>query len=129
MELSHLMPQALAVLQTVASYFQTGFYHVNGVQGLLIAAVLAYTMPNWGRLPMTALMAVAAHVALSIMIPVLATGAAFRLPPLVELQYIKYLASLLAGYVVVISLFFLVKSAVLGGGGSHGHSAGHDHGH
>jgi sugar phosphate permease len=129
MELSHLMPQALAALQTVLSYFQTGFYHVNGVQGLLIAAVLAYTMSSWRRLPMTVLMAVAAHVALSVMIPVLANGAAFRLPPLVELGYIKYLASLLAGYVVVISLFFLVKTAVLGGGGSHGHSAGHDHGH
>jgi len=128
MELSHLMPQVLAVLQTVVSYFQTGFYHVNGVQGLLIAAVLAYTMSSWRRLPMTVVMAVAAHVALGVMLPVLANGAAFRLPPLVELDYIKYLASLLAGYLVVVSLFFLVKSAVLGGGG-HGHSAGHDHGH
>jgi hypothetical protein len=129
MELSHLMPLAQDALQTLLTYFQTGFHHVNGVQGLLVAAVLAYTMSSWRRLPSTVLMAVAAHVALGVMIPVLANGAAFRLPPLVELDYLKYLASLLAGYLVVVSLFFLVKSAVLGGGASHGHNAGHDHGH
>ena len=118
------MEQAKQILFTIISYFQEGFYHVNGVQGLLIAAVLAYMMPSWRRLPMTALLAVAAHVALSVMIPVLARGAAFKLPPLVELDYLKFLAALFAGYLVVVSIFFLVKTAVLGGG-SQSHSAGH----
>ena len=48
-----------------------------------------------------------------------------RLPPLVELQYWKYMAALFAGYLVVISIFFIVKTVVLGGRGS----ASHDHGH
>ena len=120
------MEQAKEVLQIVLSYFQTGFYHVNGVQGLLIAAVLAYMMPAWRRLPVTALIAVIANVALTVMIPVLANGAAFKLPPVVEVDYWKYLASLFAGYLIVISIFFLVKSLVLGGaGGGHAHDSGH----
>lgn len=125
MELSQLMAYAQDALQTVLTYFQTGFYHVNGAQGLLIAVVFAYLMPNWQRLPVTAAVAVLAHVALNVMLPVLANGGAFRLPPLVEVQYWKYMAALFAGYLVVISIFFIVKSVVVGGRGS----ASHDHGH
>jgi hypothetical protein len=115
------MQEAKDVLQIILSYFQTGFYHVNGVQGLLIAAVLAYMMPSWRRLPVTAVVAVIANVALTVMIPVLSNGAAFKLPPVVEIEYWKYLASLFAGYLIVVSIFFLVKSLMLGGSGGHAH--------
>ena len=110
------MEQVQEVLSAVLSYFQAGFYRVNGVQGLLIAAVFAYMMPRWGRLLVTALGAVVAHAVLDVMVPVLARSAAFQLPPLVEIEDWKYLLSIYAGYLIVISVFFLVKSLLLRGG-------------
>ena len=123
--MEHSMELAQSILHIVLGYFQAGFYHVNGVQGLLIAGVLAYSMPTWQRLPSTAVVAVIAQVILGVMLPVLANGSALKLPPLVEVGYWKYLAELFAGYLLVVALFFFVKSLVLGGSGGHSHSHGH----
>jgi len=117
------MEQAQDILELIWSYFQFGFYQVNTVRGLLIAAIVAYMMGNWRQLLPTTLLAVLAHAILSVMLPVLASGAAFKLPPLVELTYWKQLLALAAGYLIIISVFFLIKMLVLqragGGGGGH----------
>lgn len=127
MDLAHISELAQGILLTVLNYFQTGFHHVNGAQGLLVAVVFAYLMPGWQRLPVTAGAAMITHIGLSVMIPVLANGGSFRLPPLVDVEYWKYMAALFAGYLVVVAIFFLLKTVVVGNRG--GHSAGHDHGH
>jgi len=119
------MELAQDILQTIWGYFQVGFYYVNTVQGLLIAAIVAYMMASWRQLLPTTLLAVLVHAMLSVMLPVLSAGAAFKLPPLVELSYWKQLLALAAGYLIIISVFYIVKTVVLrravGGGQGHGH--------
>ncbi len=111
------MEIAQQIVDTLAAYFQSGFYRVNAVQGLIIAAAAAYLMGSWRRIFIVALGAVVAHAVFDVMLPVLANGGAFRLPPLVELEYWKYLLRLYAGYLIVISVLYVVKRVVLRGGG------------
>jgi hypothetical protein len=108
------------VLATINEYMQTGFYKVNAIQGLLIAIVAAYTLPKWNRLFIVALGAVLAHVILDVMIPVVGRNAPFRLPPLVDFEYWRYLLALYIGFLIIIPVFYLVKIMVLrGSGGGH----------
>lgn len=110
------------VVATVNDYMQTGFYKVNAIQGLLIAIAAAYFLTAWKRLFIVALGAVLAHVILDVMIPVVSRNGAFRLPPLVDIEYWRYLLALYIGFLIIIPVFYLVKILVLrGGGGGGGH--------
>jgi membrane-bound metal-dependent hydrolase YbcI (DUF457 family) len=109
------------IVATVNDYMQTGFYKVNAIQGLLIAIVAAYALPKWNRLFIVALGAVVAHVILDVMIPVVGRNAAFRLPPLVDIEYWRYLLALYIGFLIIIPVFYLVKIFVLRGSGGGGH--------
>ena len=121
------MEQALDILDLVWSYFRLGFYAVNNVQGLVIGVAFAYMMAGWRQLPGSTLLAVLVHVAFAVLLPVLSNGAALRLPPLVELSFWQRALELGAGYLIVISLFFLVKVLVLRRAPAEGHAgdAGH----
>lgn len=99
---------------TTAAYMEAGFYRINAVQGLLIAMVAAYLMPVWGRVFVFALGAAIAHLILDVMLPVLANGAAFRLPPLVDAEYWRYALTLYVGYLLVITVFFVIKRMLTG---------------
>jgi hypothetical protein len=96
-------------------YMQTGFYKVNAVQGLIIAMVAAYLLSKWGRIFVIAVGATLVHAIFDVMIPVLARSAAFRLPPLVDLEYWRYLLALYIGFLIVISVFYVLKRVVLRG--------------
>jgi hypothetical protein len=106
-------------LSAANDYMQTGFYRVNAIQGLLIAIVAAYVMPKWSRLFVVALGATLTHVVFDVMIPVLGRNAAFRLPPLVDVEYWRYLLALYIGFVIIIPIFYLLKVLLLRGGGGH----------
>lgn len=106
-------------LNEIALYFQSGFYAVNALQGLLIAAIAAYSMNDFKRIFVIALAAVVAHAILDVMVPLLGGRGPLKLPPLVELEYWRYLVKLYAGYLIVISVFYIVKRLVLRGGPAH----------
>lgn len=103
----------------VANYMQTGFYRINALQGLLIAIGAAYFLHKWTSVFVMAVGAVLVHVILDVMIPVLGTAAAFRLPPLVESEYWRYLLTLYVGYLLVITVFYVIKRVLLQGGARH----------
>lgn len=110
------------IIATANEYMQTGFYKVNAVQGLLIAIGAAYLLPAWSRLFVFALGATLVHVVFDVMIPVLGRNAAFRLPPLVDVEYWRYLLSIYIGFLIIISVFFIIKRMFLRagvGGGNH----------
>jgi hypothetical protein len=109
------MESAQQILDAVTEYFRSGFYNVNGVKGLLIALLAAYYLTEWRRIFVVALGGVAAHVVLDVMIPVIVVSAPFALPPIVEVSYWQTLLKLYAGYLIVISVFFLVKRLLQGG--------------
>jgi hypothetical protein len=104
------------VFDAVMEYFRSGFYSVNGLKGLLIAILAAYYLIEWRRIFIVALGAVAAHVVLDVLIPVIVWSGPFALPPIVEPSYWQMLLKLYAGYLIVISVFFLVKRLMQGGG-------------
>ncbi|MBI1239244.1 MAG: hypothetical protein GC199_07865 [Alphaproteobacteria bacterium] len=100
-------------LNNALAFLQSGFREVNALQGLLIAIGAAFLLKSYGRIWMVSLGAVLVHVMLDVMVPVLANKASFHLPPLVEPAYWRYLGALFVGYLIVISLFWLIKRNVL----------------
>lgn len=104
---------------TTSAYMQTGFYRINAVQGLLIAMVAAYFLPKWSRVFVIAGGATIAHLVLDVMLPVLANNAAFRLPPIVDSEYWRYALALYVGYLLVITVFYVIKRTMFSGGHSH----------
>ena len=49
----------------------------------------------------------------------LARNGSFRLPPLVDVEYWRYLLALYIGFLIIIPVFYLVKLLILRGGGGH----------
>ena len=98
----------MEALNHIVSFFQMGFYGVNVSQGLIIAAIGAYIMEDWRRVLVVALACVFAHLAVDVMLPVF-RGGAFRLPPLVEVDFWQNFLRLYAGYLIVVNVFYFVK--------------------
>ena len=94
-------------------YLQTGFYMVIALQGLLIAAVATAMLAKWGRIFFIALGATLVHAIFDVMIPVLGRNAPIKLPPLVDVEYWRYLLALYIGYLIVISVFYVIKRVLL----------------
>lgn len=101
------------------NYLQTGFAHVNVVQGLLIAIVAAILTYRWSSVFIVAIGAVVVHVLVDALLPVLNNAGEFRLPPVVDGAYWNYLLALYLGYVVVITVFYIVKRVFMGAGVAH----------
>src|SRR6185503_15255783 len=101
------------------AYLDTGFAQVNVVQGLLIAIVAAFMMYSWGSVFAVAIGATVIHVLVDALLPVLNNSGEFRLPPLVEGDYWRYLLALYIGYVAVISVFYIVKRVLVSAQHSH----------
>ena len=99
----------------VNSYAQSGFSHINAVQGLLIAIVAAFLMYRWSSVFFVAIGATIVHVLVDVMLPVLANGAPFKLPPLIDNEYWRYLVTLYVGYLIVITVFYVVKRMLVRG--------------
>ena len=94
------------------AYLQTGFAHVNVVQGLLIAIVAAFLLYRWSSV--FAIGAVVVHVLVDALMPVLNNnGGAFRLPNVVDGEFWRYMLALYLGYLVTITVFYVVKRVLL----------------
>jgi hypothetical protein len=97
-------------------YFQTGFHDVNQILGLLIAIGAAYFLSRYSRIFVIALGALVFYVIAEVMIPVVANHAAFQLPNMVEQGYWQRLAAIYAGFLLIITVFYVVKRMVLRSG-------------
>lgn len=111
------------LLYIILDFFRVGFAHVNAMLGLLIAIYSAYRMSDWKQLWPLALGAVLIHIIAMILVPMIDHDAPFRLPPLLDTGFWKFLVALYLGYVVAIAAFFFVKTNVMKAGG--GHAAAH----
>jgi hypothetical protein len=97
-------------------YFRTGFHDVNQILGLLIAIGAAYFLSKYSRIFVIALAALVFYVIAEVMIPVVANHAQFQLPNMVEQGYWQRLAAIYAGFLLIITVFYVVKKMVLRGG-------------
>lgn len=94
--------------------FEEGFARVNAVLGLLIALIAAFLMPAWKRIWTITLGATLVHLIANVMLPVVANHETFRLPRgLLEFPYWRDALALYFGYLVVITIFFFIKTQVL----------------
>jgi hypothetical protein len=99
-----------------------GFAHVNAVLGIIISMVAAYMLSSWKKIWTMALGATIVHLIAEVMIPVIANENRFELPPnILELSYWRAAVSLYLGYLVVIAIFYFIKTKVLPSG-AHGHA-------
>jgi hypothetical protein len=107
------MEQVQAFFDAALEYARTGFYAINGPQGLLIALAATIFIGSWKQWLPVSLLAAVIHIAVDTLAPVLAGKGALKLPPLVEPSFWQSFLVLFAGYVVVIGIFFFVKRLVI----------------
>ncbi len=98
-------------------YFQVGFHDVNAVLGLLIAIGAAYFLGRYSRIFVIAVGAVVFYIIAEVMIPVIANHAEFKLPDMVAGGYWQRVAAIYAGFLLIITVFYVVKRMILRGGG------------
>ena len=101
------------LVNAVLDFFRAGFDQVNAVQGLIIALVAALVLPDWRRLPLFSIAAAMVHILVDTLLPVLANGAGLALPDILHLSFWRYAASLIAGYLVVIAVLFVLRRLIV----------------
>lgn len=92
------------------AFFRAGYEHVNAVLGLIIALFAAFQLASWKKLWEIALAATLVHIVALVLIPVIDHNAPLHLPPLVDLGFWRDAAATYVGYVIVIALFFFVRT-------------------
>ena len=106
-----------AYFDQAIQFMRDGFAEVNNrgrAYALIIALVATFVLTSYRNILYVTAGATLAYLALEIMLPVLADGAAFQLPPdLLQMSYWRKAASLFVGYLIIISVFYLIKRVVL----------------
>jgi uncharacterized membrane protein len=92
-----------------------GFGQINHPQGLIIALIAALLMPSWRQWLIMALLATAIHIAV-IDLPGILQG--HGLPNFLEQAFWTSALGWFLGYLIIIGVFFFLKSLVARGGGS-----------
>ena len=113
------MAQLVHFLNEILDFFRAGFNHVNALLGLIIAIVCTVQLAHWKKLWEIAIAATLVHVIAEVLLPVIDHNAPLRLPPLLDVEFWQYVLALYLGYVVVIAVFFFVKTRLMKGGGGH----------
>ena len=108
-----LVDRIIEALSSVFSLAGAGFDGVNQALGLVIALAAALMTSSWRRLPVSALGAVLVHLLFLAMLP-LARGGSFVLPEVLSGDFWIGAAALFLGYLIVIAIFFVLKSVLTG---------------
>jgi hypothetical protein len=93
---------------------QTGFLKVNEPAGLVIALIAAILVSSWRNLVPMALLATIVLVA----IKNLSTLQSGHLPNFTQTAFWTQAGGYLLGYLIIIAVFFGLKSMLFGGGGA-----------
>lgn len=101
MEFSNYLNEALA-------WARMGFDTVNSIQGLVIALIAAVLMSRYNRIFVYSLGATAVHELVNVGRNFYA-GAANPLPDYLDLEVLKLVAIRFVGYLIAISLIYLVR--------------------
>ncbi len=96
-------------LDAIWSFLSAGFNEANQAKPLLIALAATIFMQSWRQWLGVGLLAVIVHIAVDVIVPVLANQGQFRLPPIMTGEFWYLNASRYVGYLIVIAIFFTVK--------------------
>ncbi len=108
------MEDLMQYVQPVLDFLANGFNQVNAVQGIIIGVIAAFVLRSYGRILVVALIATIVHVVVDVALPAI-QGAALTLPPLADVGWWKYVATLYVGYLVVITVFYILKRLLIRG--------------
>ena len=104
------------------AFLQSGFYAVNGPQGLIIALLAVVIMQKWGQWLTLTLGATICYAIVEAVKPIVFGKGELKLPPVVEPSYWMQVGALFVGLAIIIAMFFAVKSVLFlrgaGGGGA-----------
>jgi hypothetical protein len=122
------MPEkAQAGLHTIGSFFnpildylQNGFNTVNAWQGLVVALLAVVLMRRWGQVLFVTLGAAVVYILVEHFWPIVQGGATLKLPNVTAPAFWTRLGAVYVGLFIIISMFFAVKSVVLGARGGGG---------
>lgn len=103
-------------LENALTFLNNGYGQVNGPQGLLIALLAVVLMARWAQLLPITLGATVAYAAVETIKPII-NGGNIALPPVTDPNYLKSLASLYVGLLIIIAMFFAVKKVLFMRGG------------
>lgn len=108
--------------QAVA-WLRDGFANINNPKGLLIALAAVLFMGSWKQLIPIGLVATIIHIIIERLAPVLAgDGGQVTLPPdLMQESFWTRALVLFLGYMIIIGVFFLIKSMFFRGGAKAAH--------
>ena len=102
-----------SILNSTLVFLQHGFEQVNAVQGLLIALFATALMREWRQLFAVALGACVVDIVFDALLPIVTKGvnvSEIHLPHLLQTAFWDYAVSLYVGFVMIIAMFFAVKS-------------------
>ncbi|MBL8551231.1 MAG: hypothetical protein JNJ73_14690 [Hyphomonadaceae bacterium] len=115
------MDKAQHGLDTLGGYFnpilqflQNGFAEVNAPAGLIIALITVFVMQRWGQLWVITLVAAIVYALVDHFIPILQNNSALRLPNVTDVAFWQTLAARYVGLLIIIAMFFAVKSVLFG---------------
>lgn len=109
------------MLNPFLDYLQRGFDTVNAWQGILVAIVAAWFMKSWRQLLPSTLIASLVYILFEHFWPIVTRGARLRLPDVTEGPFWQRLGAVYVGLLIIVAIFFAVKSAyqkARGGGGA-----------
>jgi hypothetical protein len=102
----------------ILEYFQTGFNTVNAWQGLLVALIAVVLMKRWGQLLAITMGAALAYILVEHFWPIITQHAEMRLPNVTDTPFWQRLGAIYVGLLIIIAMFFAVKSVVMGARGA-----------
>lgn len=106
------MQQVQSILDAAMTYIQSSFQLVNAWQGLLVALVAVFFLKKWRQLLVVTLVAALAYVLVEHFWPIVMGGARVRLPDVTKVPFWSRLGAVYVGELLVIGIFFAVKSAI-----------------
>ncbi len=105
------------------AWLRDGFANINNPKGLLIALAAVLFIGSWRQWVPVALVATVIHIAIEVLAPVLSGGGGeVTLPPdLMQESFWTRALVLFLGYLIIIGIFFLIKSMLFRGGAKAAH--------
>jgi hypothetical protein len=108
-------------LSSALEYMQSSFTVTNSILGLIIALLAVTMMRGWGQIWVLTLVSAVVFVLVEHMLPILRGGAALRLPNVVAPEFWQRLAAAYVGLLVILAVFYFIKSTIIksaAGGGA-----------
>jgi hypothetical protein len=107
------MDQVFQYFGEALSFFRAGFDQVNAFLGLMIGLLAAFQLAGWRKLWEMALAATLFHIVALVLAPVIDHGAPIHLPAVLYANVLRNLAALYMGYVILIALFYFLRTRLL----------------